>query len=178
MSVNESTITSIVVAIDTDQYSGNFERQMCAYITGRVGECGVGEELVAEAEEALTEEVRDWLCEHVIDEPDDNGCHRPTSIWPTPNRANDGFGNHRDATPEEEAKGYSAYESVAIFFDVVPPPEIMDIIRARAATFGAERPDKRFGKQKPLAIKRIRVLEPKLLKPRKVEHVEVARYPA
>jgi len=30
--------------IDTDQYAGNFEREMCAYLTGTVGECGVGDE--------------------------------------------------------------------------------------------------------------------------------------
>jgi len=33
-----------IFVIDTDTYAGNFERPMCAYMTGRVGECGVGEE--------------------------------------------------------------------------------------------------------------------------------------
>ena len=28
--------------IDTDSYSGNFEREMCAYCTGQIGDCEVG----------------------------------------------------------------------------------------------------------------------------------------
>ena len=35
---------SYTIIIDTDEYSGNFEREMCAYCTGQVGECEVGEE--------------------------------------------------------------------------------------------------------------------------------------
>ncbi len=27
--------------IDTDTYAGNFEREMCAYVTGQIGECEV-----------------------------------------------------------------------------------------------------------------------------------------
>lgn len=37
--------------IDTDSYSGNFEREMCAYITGHIGDCLVGFE---EAEDYLS----------------------------------------------------------------------------------------------------------------------------
>ena len=30
--------------ITTDKYVGNFERELCAYITGEIGDCGVGME--------------------------------------------------------------------------------------------------------------------------------------
>ena len=30
--------------IDTDQYAGNFERELCAWTTGQIGECEVGKE--------------------------------------------------------------------------------------------------------------------------------------
>ncbi|KKK83825.1 hypothetical protein LCGC14_2789530, partial [marine sediment metagenome] len=42
MSKEENKSDSWIFIIDTDSYAGNFEREMCAYITGRVGECGVG----------------------------------------------------------------------------------------------------------------------------------------
>ena len=37
--------------VDTDTYAGNFEREMCAFMTGITGACGVGKE------EVLIEEV-------------------------------------------------------------------------------------------------------------------------
>jgi len=34
-----------IFVIDTDYYAGNFERNLCAYATGYVGECGVGRQM-------------------------------------------------------------------------------------------------------------------------------------
>lgn len=180
-------VTSVVVAIDTNEYSGNFERPMCAFITGQVGECGVGDELIEEALEELAQDTfnntLEWIEDHIVSESDDNGCRRPASIWPTPGRANNGRGGHFDADnlPKEECWGnnhWPAYESVAIFFDEVPPKEVIDVMMGRALRFASERPDWRSwqGEKKALKISRIRVLEPKLIKARQIEHVEVARY--
>ena len=44
--------------IDTEQYSGNFERQMTAYMTAQIGDCEVGEELVDDALESLSKDKR------------------------------------------------------------------------------------------------------------------------
>ena len=33
-----------IFVIDTDKYAGNFEREMCAFMTGIIGECGIGVE--------------------------------------------------------------------------------------------------------------------------------------
>ena len=43
--------------IDTDIYAGNFERQMCAYITGQIGECEVGKENAELARQEIPNEV-------------------------------------------------------------------------------------------------------------------------
>ena len=45
------------VLIKTDSYAGNFEREMCAHVTGHVGECEVGEEFVDENISKLFESV-------------------------------------------------------------------------------------------------------------------------
>jgi len=58
--------------IKTSEYTGNFEREMCAFVTGRVGECEVGEEFV--------EDEIETQFGNVMDVPDDNGCCRPVSL--------------------------------------------------------------------------------------------------
>ena len=181
-------VTSVVFAIDTTDYSGNFEREMCAFVTGQVGECGVGDQFIDEALDEICEKSNDaynWLNDHTVQEADDadSPCYRPCSIWPTPGRVNNGSGGHfneADIKPEECWAGthWPAYESVAIFFDGVPPKEVIDIMIERAKWFAQNRPDHRsyMGELKPLTITGFRVLEPTLLKPRQVEHKETARY--
>jgi hypothetical protein len=61
------------IVIKTDSYAGNFEREMCAYLTGHVGECEVGKEYF---EQTLAQEF-----ENIIgNEADDNGCYRPVTL--------------------------------------------------------------------------------------------------
>jgi hypothetical protein len=95
-----------IFVVDTEQYAGNFERAMCAYITGQVGQCTVGEECATTFEEEvdLDENLFDLMVEQV---PDEHGCHRPCSIYPTPGWFNNGLGQHyREGVPgvEEKAK--------------------------------------------------------------------------
>ena len=78
MSVNTRIEWEFV--IDTTQYAGNFEREMCAYITGAVGECGVGDAAAARFMEDYPEESPLGVSgdENLIArKPDDNGCWRP-----------------------------------------------------------------------------------------------------
>lgn len=42
--------------IDTNSYAGNFEREMCAYLTGQVGDCGVGDEHIESLKEQFPKE--------------------------------------------------------------------------------------------------------------------------
>ena len=52
--------SSWLFIIHTDSYAGAFEREICAHITGLVGDCEVGEELFrAEASiETLLERIK------------------------------------------------------------------------------------------------------------------------
>jgi hypothetical protein len=96
--MNDDLNAPWLFVIDTEDYSGNFERELCAYITGRVGECGVGDDMA----EIFKKEVGDAL-EGVIEETDEHGCSRPTSIYPTPGWFNNGHGSHHKDGDEENA---------------------------------------------------------------------------
>lgn len=96
-----------VFVIDTEDYAGNFERDMTAYITGHVGDCQVGEDMVP----FYKEETGDTNCEKFTNlleyRPDEHGCNRPCSIYPTPGWFNHGMGGHfKDG---EEAKALNDY---------------------------------------------------------------------
>lgn len=99
---------SKILVIDTQQYAGNFEREMCAYVTGQVGECGVGAGLAEEYQDTI--KYLDWWNEHIVHERDDSdyGCYRPASIFPTIGWFNNGLGGHYKDTPENQQKALEA----------------------------------------------------------------------
>jgi len=96
------------IVIKTNQYAGNFERELCAHLTGIIGECEVGEEYV---DEAITEIFE----ESVGQMADDNGCRRPVSL----------------GSQNEGASG----QDVVIYFDYEPTKEQVEIIKERLLTF-------------------------------------------
>jgi len=98
-----------IVVVATDKYAGNFEREMCAYCTGVVGECGVGENLAA----AFPHDRAKWHS-RMIQFPDDHGCRRPASIWSGPK-----------------------FNDVAMFFADRPSEQEWEIVRSRAKEFAA-----------------------------------------
>lgn len=61
--------------IKTDQYAGNFEREMTAYCTGCIGDCGVGDE----HRDLFQEETGEpgMFDDFILNLPDDHGCSRP-----------------------------------------------------------------------------------------------------
>lgn len=101
--------------IDTNSYAGNFEREMTAYITGEIGECGVGENIIQEEFDYTI------FQDYIKQVPDDSGCYRPTSIWPI--KRYEGFINQTD------------YFAVAIFFEEMPNDEQVKIMKERAQAF-------------------------------------------
>lgn len=105
-----------LLVIDTDSYSGNFERELTAYLTGQVGECGVGDKMAEIfVEDAKTNKPPVNFDNEVFSEPDDKGCARPCIIFPTPGWYNDGMGGHYRAGDEENAlKTYQKTENAEI----------------------------------------------------------------
>lgn len=61
------------IVVKTNSYAGNFEREMCAYMTGIVGECEVGSEFIEE-------EISPLFENSVKSKPDDHGCYRPIAL--------------------------------------------------------------------------------------------------
>jgi hypothetical protein len=94
--------------INTDKYAGNFEREMCAYLTGTTGDCEVGQSRV-------DQEITDKFEMDIQQVADDHGCYRPTSLWT-------GSTGHCNA--------------VAIFFENKPTEEQISIMKERAMEFG------------------------------------------
>lgn len=115
--MSSSNPTSNVLVIDTEQYSGNFEREMCAYITGQFGDCGVGREFA----EQYSSEIKhlSWWEDHICAEEDDEGygCYRPAAIWATPGWFNNGMGGHFKDTLRNEAKAAKAAISSMISYN-------------------------------------------------------------
>lgn len=188
-----SQITSVIFAIDANEYSGNFEREMCAYVTGQIGECEVGRTLAAETRRQLsrpeTDKIFEWIEEHIVQEADDSDspCYRPCAIWPTPGRVNNGSGQHFNEADLPIEKSWQnvhwpAYESVAIFFDDIPPDEVIEVMAERAKEFALKRPDwksyRNESEKAPLTISAFRILTPSLSKPCNIEHIEFRRIEA
>ena len=105
--------------IDTADFAGNFERDLCAFITGRVGDCGVGDEM-SKLFMSQVKKSDEYLFANVTTEPDDNGCHRPVTIY-----------KNKD----------DKYHSVAIFFDEKPTKWQIQLMKERSEQF-ANMPNK------------------------------------
>lgn len=155
-----------VIIIDTEDYSGNFEREMCAYITGQIGECGVGSEAAEVAKQELSQELLDWFDNHICQYTDEIGCTRPTAIAVTPGWYNNGHGKHIREGARYRGKLYQgqkwpAYQSVDIVFDEWPDDDTMTLIVDRAKKFCADYyPNQSLfsepGKTKPIPFSRVR----------------------
>ena len=100
-----------VFVIDTNQYAGNFEREMCAHLTGVIGECEVGEEYV-------DKNITKMFDEDIQQCGDDHGCYRPCEI-----------------VSNEDRKS----QSVGIFFNKKPTEEQIETMKSRSYTFNKKR---------------------------------------
>lgn len=125
--------------VDTENYSGNFERQLVAFATGCFGDCGVGDTEAQLARQQMTHYA--WWEENMIEQEDeDHGadCMRPASICPTPGWFNNGMGyNFRaDSDEAETIEGrYPAYLSVKMVVEQLPPQEVWDEFQERLIEF-------------------------------------------
>lgn len=95
--------------INTDSYSGNFERELCAHLTGAIGECEVGNNLVDDNIHAMFEPY--------IGEGFTDGCWRPVQIY----------------TDDETDNG--KYQSVMISLEEPLSDYLIEVIKERLLTF-------------------------------------------
>lgn len=131
---NVDTDITFIFVVDTEQYAGNFERPLCAYMTGRIGDCGVGktEQKIFDYEMGVGEDDLDdekHPFQFVIDRADEHGCNRPVSIWPTPGWFNDGMGGHFKDGQEAEAQAHHAKECLKYAKEKVHPQDRDDHIQ-------------------------------------------------
>lgn len=131
------TDSLLIFVIDTDEYAGNFERQMTAYITGCVGACGVGEDIAEDALKELGHTSSDWADGIIIQVPDDHGCWRPCSIFPTPGWVNDGKGGHFRKGEKDLETEYPCYNSVGIYLGEQLDENLLTLLMDRAKKYNS-----------------------------------------
>lgn len=102
-----------VLIIETNEYAGNFEREMCAYVTGQTGDCGVGKKEAIKVENELPD-FYERMEEIIGSECDHSGCFRPTSGAVSKN---------------------GGYNDVEIYFNEIPGDRDMEIIKKRIGSF-------------------------------------------
>ena len=125
--------------VDTENYSGSFERELVAYATGCFGECGVGDCLAEESRDEMTHHA--WWEKHMVMQEDDEygaDMMRPASIHPTPGWVNNGRGWCVPAhSPEAQdfERTYPAYLSVKMVVDELPPKDVWEEFQERVIEF-------------------------------------------
>ena len=112
--------TGTVFIVDTTEYAGNFEREMCAWITGQTGDCGVGQLAANAAQGSMSVALSEWCEDNIRRVADDHGCARPATLW---------------ATPKGIHKGKGSFTSVGIYIHEIPPPAILTEMKERARVF-------------------------------------------
>ncbi len=124
-----------VFIIDTDSYSGNFERAMCGYLTGIQNESTSRTDKYVDLfmQEMNVEEPYEYN-EHILFMSGDFG-ESPVEIFSTPGFFNDGHGGHYKDGTEYSGNKYPAYQSVGIFMDRKPTDEEIKILKERANKF-------------------------------------------
>jgi hypothetical protein len=116
-----------IFAIITDSYTGNFERDMCAYVTGQWGDCEVGKMFADPVMASLTDDYIEMV-------PDHAGCFRPVTMMETPGIA------------DGELHG-----GVAIFFNRRPHDKLIQRMKERAYEFPVIY-QKAYSHRKPMRI--------------------------
>ena len=123
-----------VIVIDTNQYAGNFERKLCAYLTGQVGDCRVGAEYTDLEEDEGPVKHLEWWNEHIAQMPDSgelNPIERPVEIFSNPRYVNNGYGGQFLREGYTGKTKCDSYQSVAIFVDEFPPVEVFNELNER-----------------------------------------------
>jgi len=151
MSMKKASSSPFCFIIHTDSQKFD-ERRVCAFVTGKVGECGVGDKDVQAGV--------DFSClnDLIMMVSDEDKVYRPASTVPTPGVFNNGLGFHYREGQEDIAleayrknKGfenatmvdlgkYPGHQSVAIHLCHEPTPEQVSFMKERALMYGKSIP--------------------------------------
>lgn len=129
-----------IIIVDTDKYSGNFERGMFGYVTGviraNVHDRGCAKRSLADDYEDH-KEYFDWWAENVSEYVfDDEYGEMPVGIIPTPGYYNDGYGKHYKEDKNKKVKRkWPAYQSVGIAVSGELPRNVLDTFKQRVYDF-------------------------------------------
>jgi len=104
--------------INTDKYAGNFEREMCAYSTGQIGDCEVGHRQADDFLDEYGEDVVNEFGDKIMQVADEHGCYRPCEIY-----------NNNIETNNE-------YHAVCISFNQPPTSHMIHIMRGMSIEYG------------------------------------------
>lgn len=110
------TDNCFVFIIETDSDAGNFEREICAYITGQLGIGCRGSAEAIKIKTQYPDECSD-LEDLIICFPDEYGAYTPVTIW------------------EDGVRGCSC---VGIFFETRPSENLLMFMRLRAVKFSVD----------------------------------------
>jgi hypothetical protein len=160
-----------IVIVETNQYAGKFERELTAYCTGIVGECEVGRDMSnlfyrdmdisddeEDAPDPLCADQKSVFYGFMGDRQDDHGVWRPCSIWANPRYGCKHNGSYAVLTDDNYREfNFPAFLGVAIFFEVKPHKQHIDIITERAKKFFAEIYPKSGGTE-GVVVERVRLL--------------------
>lgn len=130
-----------MIYVDTEDYSGNFERELVAFATG----CShhdydhQGIHAIANAARAQMK-FGDWWKYHIQEHQgdDDEYPESYANIAPTPGWFNNGMGgDFKIGTPGVDVGGrhYPAYMSVSIAVDELPPADVWNEFQERLIEF-------------------------------------------
>jgi len=131
--------TSILLVIDTEQYSGNFEREMTGWIVGNNNHGEMYDRdmylkthsAYPELEDYFSEWQTEYCGSYIFDE---EYGRQMCGIVVTPGWSNDGYGQH-SKLPEGTKRKWPAYQSVGIAIRKTLPDDMIDIVKQLAHEF-------------------------------------------
>ncbi len=138
-----------ILVIDTDQYTGHFAEELCAYCTGYYGEKagdkvkdisdvfyldhGIADD---EGSKGFLAEDKNPLRGYVTDHQDEDGFWTPVAVWPSRLYGANAEGNYGELTESNyETYNFPAGFSLGIYFAEEPHIGILQKIRSRAETY-------------------------------------------
>lgn len=154
------------IVIDTENYAGNFERRMCAFLTGQIGDGYVGDG--ADIVEKYSADIKhlDWWNNHIIKKQPVGNYHgkSPVHTAITPGWWNNGRGLHYRDGERLKSEKCPAYLSLEIYVSEIPSDDVIEELVERAKYFSKNLSEMKvtlFEKRKPLKLTGVRIINNK-----------------